>query len=474
MDGMELNTGEANRSEKAQEGKPRRPLWKRVLKWTGLVISAFYLIGVLCNLWVIHTWNRDKTDYLAELNKIGWKDLPAEQNSWTYYARAGELFRQEPQDVSEIIRACSSDKCCSANQPTRFSELDDKQKELFKGWIADNEDAWQQAVLGSRQNYYWREIFSLDPVSLEPSINAMKSLRSVILLGQWRVSQKSFEGRTEKAVEDLLVLEKMGRHLTQENILLGNVTGFSCLTRSHALFFEILRDNRASLQLLERMQNELKTMFSAGFPKANLEAEILFTLGSIRIMMNKIGLTRTKGVFIPITFLSLGTWEDSKEGFQSLELLNTCHAEMLPSTRVEKRNGIRFNIPRTMIHLLKQSLSAIVTIRNKRNAEYEAVLTVVALARWKMEKGSYPETLKELVDGGVLGKAPSDPYAEGALRYERRGEDFILYSVGADFANNGGAENEENRWAEDGTTGDRVFWGGTNPEGSAGEKNGGN
>ena len=102
----------------------------------------------------------------------------------------------------------------------------------------------------------------------------------------------------------------------------------------------------------------------------------------------------------------------------------------------------------------------------KTKAEHESVRTVLALKLWQEEKGAFPDTLEELVAGGYLDGLPMDPYSDGPLRYQRRDDDFILYSVGEDFHDDGGMVDAVYEWGrKDGVDwdnksfrGDRVFW----------------
>ena len=88
-------------------------------------------------------------------------------------------------------------------------------------------------------------------------------------------------------------------------------------------------------------------------------------------------------------------------------------------------------------------------------ARRSAVVTILALKRWQLAKGEYPESLDELVAEKYLAALPQDPYSDAELKYERRGDDFVLYSLGADFDDDGG---QDNQWGEGEGGGDRVFW----------------
>ncbi|MEN6576295.1 MAG: hypothetical protein ABFD90_08130, partial [Phycisphaerales bacterium] len=96
----------------------------------------------------------------------------------------------------------------------------------------------------------------------------------------------------------------------------------------------------------------------------------------------------------------------------------------------------------------------------RARAEYEALVTIVAARRYRLEKRSYPVDLNALVHDGYLAKTPMDPYSDAPLVYRRTNDSFILYSLGADFTNDGGepGRDKENRPKLWGVKGDVVFW----------------
>ncbi len=51
---------------------------------------------------------------------------------------------------------------------------------------------------------------------------------------------------------------------------------------------------------------------------------------------------------------------------------------------------------------------------------------------------------------------PDDPFGEGVLSYERKEDDFILYSWGEDFDDDDGEGEEYNQYAE--IDGDWIIW----------------
>ncbi|MEN6334498.1 MAG: hypothetical protein ABFE01_09570, partial [Phycisphaerales bacterium] len=61
---------------------------------------------------------------------------------------------------------------------------------------------------------------------------------------------------------------------------------------------------------------------------------------------------------------------------------------------------------------------------------------------------------------GFLDTLPTDPYSNGLLVYRAAGDNFVLYSLGPDFDDDGGisgvdSEGRIRMWAD---SGDTVFW----------------
>lgn len=65
-------------------------------------------------------------------------------------------------------------------------------------------------------------------------------------------------------------------------------------------------------------------------------------------------------------------------------------------------------------------------------------LTSMALQGYKMEHGSYPESLEKLCPS-FLSHIPDDPFAaSGSLKYRKEGSTYVLYSIGPDGVDDGG------------------------------------
>jgi len=77
-------------------------------------------------------------------------------------------------------------------------------------------------------------------------------------------------------------------------------------------------------------------------------------------------------------------------------------------------------------------------INFRTRAIHEALITGLALKRYRLKMGEYPDNLETLMKSKFIKKLPSDPYSDKIMRYKKVKNDFLLYSVGADFTDNQG------------------------------------
>lgn len=77
-------------------------------------------------------------------------------------------------------------------------------------------------------------------------------------------------------------------------------------------------------------------------------------------------------------------------------------------------------------------------------ARIEAARVALAVERYRQAEGTPPESLAGLVPRFLEG-VPADPYAGGAMLYERLEGGFVVYSVGLDGRDDGGWETPEEK-----------------------------
>lgn len=109
---------------------------------------------------------------------------------------------------------------------------------------------------------------------------------------------------------------------------------------------------------------------------------------------------------------------------------------------------------------LMPAIERVIEISCRNKVQCEAAITTLAIMRYKQDKGDYPETLEQLVEAGYLKEIPMDPWSDKPLVYRKTEGNFILYSVGKNFVDDGGQvirddKGKVKQWADES---DSVFW----------------
>jgi hypothetical protein len=73
--------------------------------------------------------------------------------------------------------------------------------------------------------------------------------------------------------------------------------------------------------------------------------------------------------------------------------------------------------------------------------QVELTEATILLKIYKVRKGEYPETLKDLPED-LLKRLPKDPFSGDDFIYHKKGNGFILYSIGPNYQDDGGVYNK--------------------------------
>lgn len=137
--------------------------------------------------------------------------------------------------------------------------------------------------------------------------------------------------------------------------------------------------------------------------------------------------------------------DDLEEREQALEQLeDDIQTETQAAISAGNIAGAIFNqsargelIAQIVTGLMLPAASQAVYAEERLNLQLQLARVTVALEKYRLEKGDYPDTLAPLesrVDPALL----NDPYAAGQLRYEKRPPGFLLYSVARNRIDDGG------------------------------------
>jgi len=82
-------------------------------------------------------------------------------------------------------------------------------------------------------------------------------------------------------------------------------------------------------------------------------------------------------------------------------------------------------------------LAILPTAEDRADAQFHLAIASLALAAYRADHGSFPETLAELCPKYLAG-LPRDIYGDGPFQYRRSADGFLLYSVGSNGRDDGG------------------------------------
>jgi hypothetical protein len=86
-----------------------------------------------------------------------------------------------------------------------------------------------------------------------------------------------------------------------------------------------------------------------------------------------------------------------------------------------------------MLALLLPAVSAAQHAEDRSLTSLRLVQVAAALAIHRAENGEYPNSLSDLSEE-LRSELPVDPFSEKPFHYERRGDGFVLWSVGQNLA----------------------------------------
>lgn len=115
---------------------------------------------------------------------------------------------------------------------------------------------------------------------------------------------------------------------------------------------------------------------------------------------------------------------------------------LVAEIRTARGRKARSQMIAKMLHrLLGQNIRICLVGDQRSSMRLDLTTLAMALAVYRGEHGTFPKALGQLVPD-LLDAVPFDRFTGDPLRYERRGNGYLLYSVGADGTDDGGNNSE--------------------------------
>jgi len=361
----------------------------------------------------------DTIDYIAELNKIGIAGRPESDNAAPYYQKAIELLIKKPTDLTISTRTWPKE------QPAQ-------QQALLRKWVQDNSSALEQLQLGSQKSYCWFTQTDQKPQTEMPRLTPIRELAMAL---QARAMLQAEDDNVTNAVNDMVTLYKFGVHIAVgPKHLIEKLVGIGVKSFAISAAFNILDEKMIDTDSMKNLQNQLEQLSANYSEPFDVRGEKVYMQGQIET-------DPQYHAFKP--YLK-----------NALEYYDTISAKTPWQIHTEPAQSPPSDNP------LTTDMTKIIEIEYRSRTDTQALITTLALMRYKSDKGAYPAALPELVRAGYIKELPTDPFSNNPLVYQQTRESFTLYSFGVDYDDDGGdmARNRKGNirmWANEG---DAVFW----------------
>ena len=453
-----------------RRGKKRcRPLWKKTIIRT---MQAAGILILLAGLRVAHLSMGSptvKVNYIEWLNEKVRDGRNETLNAKPHFDRAVELGTDDWPDVLD-----ESDDYWPG-------DMNEPERQAVANFLAQNAQSLDALREAAAKPHFWLDYECDQDVPKGGTIANTTVANVMPFLSEYRkmarrlaaaIMWRTHEGDVPGAFDDSVLLLRLGRNLEGKGMLIEQLVGVAVEHLGWQAVTTVVARVDVPPNMLLRLQRTLEEISANGTLPITVSGEKVFWYDYVQRTFTDDG--KGGGRMLPLGApLVMSRSQDWIRGFvagypdrsEALAIIegyfkqgedNAARTpwelhQQEPQSHQKDKHFLRS----MMLEILVPAHARTGQMAWRLRARRSAVVTILALKRWQLAKGEYPESLDELVAEKYLAALPQDPYSDAELKYERRGDDFVLYSLGADFDDDGG---QDNQWGEGEGGGDRVFW----------------
>lgn len=446
-----------------------KPVKHRAISW--LLLGPLFWAIIICGGMVEHDGRRN-TDYIAKINELGRAGRPEGLNAAMYYKKAFELAVEKPKEITSLdIKAWPTD-------------LPQDKKILVQNWVGANNSALGQLELAVEKPYYWPEYEGnwLGGVELPPNRKLTSLVRAISL----RAKLAAEKGDFKKAFSDILTCYKWGNHLTGPKPLTEQLLGGVIRSVAVHAAFQVIDNQEVDAHLLKAFQEELQRVLDEESQaidptfdefriyeiieetftnKRNGDGQISETLSDEMESLPKDLKAFLLEILSELTEEQLAAWtkmerqETSKLTRKTFEYMRSAAqrtpAELLREGKDPAADIKEMTQRNPLLSIFTENYPRAIEMSFLRRVETDALVTTIAVFRYESDRGEYPVTLAELIAANYMKSLSGDPFGNRTLVYKQTDHNFILYSFGPDFDDDGGVPSTRGEGENDE---DQVFW----------------
>ncbi|MCP4641494.1 MAG: hypothetical protein GY851_13715 [bacterium] len=316
---------------------------------------------------------------------------------------------------------------------------------LIDKYLSENARALELIYEGSAMGRArWPVDLTAGAAMLFPHNNQMREAARLLAL---ETLAKAEHGDVPGALDAVKASVGLSGCLADEPLLISQFVRLACLGLAADAATHVIGHGTLTDAQLTELDTILKNAEPVGGVALALTGERCFFLSSVGLTGPKAGTPSVMTMVVGTAYNALGLTA-MDQGFMLNEFEELIRIANLPADEqwaaLKAHRDGRAEPGRLM--LLSQMLIPAVGRASESElrftAELRAVRAAIAVERYRLEHGAYPDTAEE-----VAAQFPKDPFADAPILYKRLDGGYVTYSVGADERDDGGpqAPGEEER-----------------------------
>ncbi len=464
-----------------------RPLWQKVIVRAFMVLglTIFYLF--LCWVRLLIGTPTISFDLVEHLNNTVMATENTSLNAKPYYDKAAELYVECPKLI-----------CNKYGLPRKdIADFNDPQIKRFRQWLKDNQSAFETFRQGTVKPFYWNTYSSndsrlsgnselQDSIKYQPAyipavvvFNAAKKYvgyRRLARAMRCKILYDIYKSDKAEAFNNCIALYKCANHLQGKGLLIEQINGMAFEDLAHQLIYQLLEKTDLSSDSLRLIQHQLQEKTNEA-ELINIDAERAYWHATLQSIFTDDGKGNGRLLKRGIPFV-VENWQDGLLGFlfwsypdrkeftTKIEHNFDKLEQLLQRTPAQWRKKAECDIfeqverVSLIFKIQARALKNTVLVAWRAETQRAALITILAVLRYKEDTEIYPENLDELLQLDYLDMIPIDAYSDKPFVYKKTEDGFILYSVGSNFTDDGGEvfRDENGKVKRYADQGDWVFW----------------
>jgi hypothetical protein len=448
-DGQRVNAIKIQAPSVCARMNPRGKVWV----WVVVVLVVLPIIGIiLFHLTTGSAINKRMAELRAQRQPVTLKEL---NESYTLPVGVENAAYFYLDAIDRLAKWSNEDKnrlpvVGHASLPSRAEPISDANQVLAQQYLSDNKDALtilhEAAVLTHAR--YPLDFTQGQNMSI-PWLSSVRDCARLLKLEALICVENGDPNRAVESVQACLALTgSLKAPLLIEHLVRIAVLGLSYQTLERILSRCALTDEQLGglIQILDTVES------TAGLKNAFI-GERSMGLSFFRQPLRAAGSMSSSGnhvptfVLAPLRALGILKWDQlayldiMQDYIKAFDMPIQQRRQAAQRTSEDVDAGRRGGI---LTRLIVPALGRVMELDVRAQAGLLACRTGLQVERFRLATGQLPESLDQLVPL-YLPAVPSDPFDGQPLRYKTLAKGFVVYSIGVDLSDDGGAEQVKSR-----------------------------